>query len=62
MDAMRDVMKTNIARRFAAVNPKCSWFTKLHFAGPDFYRCRPTSSGSSVDSEITLVGRPFARL
>ena len=62
MDAIRDVMQMNIARRSGAVDTKCSRFTKLSFAAPSFYRCRPISSGSSVDSEMTLTGRPLARL
>ena len=63
MSAMRDDMRTNIARAFAATHVKCSRFTKLFFVGAEAgQRWRPTSSGSSVDSAITLTGRPFARL
>jgi hypothetical protein len=63
MSAMRDDMPANVARPAAAVHAKCSRFTKLFFVAPAIrQRCSPTSSGSSVDSAITLTGRPFARL
>jgi hypothetical protein len=62
MSAMRDDMRSNVARPRGLVHAKCSRFTKLFFVPPVDQRCRPTSSGSSVDSAITLTGRPLARL
>lgn len=63
MDAMRDDMQTNVARPRGLVHVKCSPFAKLFFARANVpQRCRPTSSGSSVDSAITLTRRPRARL
>jgi hypothetical protein len=76
MGAMRNVMAFNIARLTARARAKTSRFAKTLFAlqraiiahvdaatSPrDDYRCRPTSSGSSVDKAIALTGRPLARL
>jgi len=64
MDAMRDVMATNIARSADTVGHESFAMdeTPLRAPRPLPQRCRPISSGSSVDSAIALTGRPLARL